>query len=427
MARELPRILSLSTRDLEGGAARAAYRLHQGLREAGVEARLLVRQRDSDDPSVVWRGQSAWVKAYDLLEPWADRWRLLRYPRRRRDPWSVNGLPGLGLRRVAERFGADLVHLHWVGDGYLSPARLTAWKVPLVWTLHDMWPFTGGCHYADGCGRYQSGCGHCPSLRSGRLADLSRWTWRRKARHWAGLDLTLVCPSRWMAECARRSVLFRDRPIEVIPNGLDCQRFRPLDRSFCKRLLGFSAETRLLLFGAMAATSDRKKGFAYLAPALRRFAATPGARGCELLIFGASRPADAVDFGLPDHYLGRLHDDLSLAVIYAAADLLIVPSTQDNLPNTVMEAMACGTPVVAFAIGGIPDLIDHRSNGFLVSAFDTAELAEGLAWVLADAGRWRALSAAARHKVERNYALPAIVARHLALYERILAGRTQPV
>ena len=420
------RVLTLNTNDGAGGAARAAYRLHRGLLAAGCAARLLVQDKQGDDRSVQRLAESRPGRVLAALRPWVDLWPLAAYRDREKVPWSCNVMPGSGrLRRAAADFRPEIVHLHWVGGGFVPVSAVRGLGCPVVWTLHDMWPFTGGCHYDDGCGRYREQCGACPQLRSASPADLSHRLWRRKAAAWTGTDLTLICPSRWMAECAGNSSLFAGRRIEVIPNGLDLNRFKPLDRGYCRQLLGVPADRRLILFGAMAATDDRKKGFAYLEPALRAFAHSHQASGCELAVFGASAPERPPDFGLPTRYLGRLHDEMSLAVLYAAADVMLVPSTQDNLPNTVMEAMACGTPVVAFSVGGIPDMIDHEHNGYLARAFDAEHLAAGIAWVLADAGRWHTLAHRARAKVMACYDLPAITARHLALYEELVAGAAE--
>lgn len=421
MVSEPLKILTLGTEDIEGGAARAAFRLHQGLRDAGSDARMLVRRKLSDMPWVWARGApSRWAKVWGALEPWVDLWPLALYPRRVRGPWSSQWLPALGRSITLPGFMPDIIHSHWVGGGFLPLAALGRYRGPVVWTLHDMWAFTGGCHYDAGCGRYQSGCGECPQLGSRAAFDLSRWTWRRKAQHWRNLNLTLVCPSRWLAACAARSALFRETRIEVIPNGLDIAQFQPLDKTFSKRLFGFPEAKRLILFGAMAATQDPKKGYAHLGPALRQFAQSATARDCELVIFGASRPENPPDFGLPCHYVGRLHDEVALAALYSAADVMLAPSIQDNLPNTVMEALACGTPVVAFDIGGMPDLIAHRGHGFLARPFSTEDFAAGMTWVLEDAGRWRELSTRAREKVVAEYALPKIAQRHLRLYSELL-------
>jgi glycosyltransferase involved in cell wall biosynthesis len=287
---------------------------------------------------------------------------------------------------------------------------------PLVWTLHDMWAFTGGCHYAGSCEGYQARCGACPQLRSGSPGDLSRRIWRRKERAWGGLPMVVVTPSRWLARCAERSSLFRERRVEVIPYGLDLDRFRPVDRSIARSILALPQDKRLILFGAMSSTSDERKGFRHLAAAMKALAAEDPPADTELVVFGASRPAEPPELGFPVHYLGHLHDDISLALVYAAADLFVAPSTEDNLPNTVMEATACGTPTVAFDIGGMPDLVEPDRTGYLARPFDDGELAFGIRTMLGDREALAARGAMARAKAEREFPRELQARRYAALY-----------
>ena len=298
----------------------------------------------------------------------------------------------------------------------LNPRTLARFTAPIVWTLHDMWPFTGGCHYDMDCGRYQSGCGECPQLHSHGKHDLSYWTWRRKSQCWAETRIALVCPSRWLANCAAKSPLLSGQRIEVIPNGLDLSRFQPMDRQFSRKALGIPEQKKIVLFGAMNALSDPKKGFNMLSPALQQLRQRHDASDYELLIFGASKPTHPADFGFVSHYLGSLHDDVSLALLYSASDVTVVPSLHENLSNVVIESLACGTPVVAFDIGGMPDMIDHQANGYLAKAFDPSDLARGIEWVAEDQDRWGSLSRHARAKAERTYDLSEIAKRYLNLY-----------
>jgi glycosyltransferase involved in cell wall biosynthesis len=275
----------------------------------------------------------------------------------------------------------DLVNLHWTNFAFRSIESLAQFRQPIVWTLHDMWAFTGGCHYASECDRYQKSCRSCPQLGSDFDWDLSRWVWQRKAKTWKSLDLTIVTPSRWLADCARSSSLFSDVPIECIPYGIDLQIYQPIDRAIARSLLQLPQERLLILVGAYGGTADRRKGFQLLQPALERLA-NQWKEQADLVVFGSSAPEKPLDLGFRVHYLGALQDDISLALVYAAANLFVAPSTQDNLPNTVIEAMACGIPCVAFKIGGMPDLIEHQWNGYLATPFEIDDLAKGISWIL---------------------------------------------
>jgi glycosyltransferase involved in cell wall biosynthesis len=306
----------------------------------------------------------------------------------------------------------------------LTPAALPQFGRPIVWTLHDMWPFTGGCHYDNECGRYSQSCGRCPVLGSERERDLSRLVWNRKRRAWSELEIRVIAPSRWLADCARRSSLFGRYRIEVVPNGLDLEVFRPIDRKSARELIGLPPDGRIILFGAHAATTDVRKGFSHLQEASFRLADLGEPSAYRLVLLGATH--SPLPLGLESHGLGILQDDVALALAYSAADVFVAPSLQDNLPNTVMEALACGTPCVAFDIGGMPDLIEHEHNGYLARPFDASDLANGIAWTLSDADRWQRLSLRAREKCEQEFEFTKVAARHVALYRDILGGDLAP-
>jgi glycosyltransferase involved in cell wall biosynthesis len=227
-----------------------------------------------------------------------------------------------------------------------------------------MWAFTGGCHYNQECDRYINCCGACPQLHSNKNWDISRWVWQRKAKAWQNLNLTIVTPSQWLAKCAISSSILQNQKIKVIPYGLETQTYKPIERHLARKILNLPNNKQLILFGAMNATSDLRKGFHLLQLALKSLRQAVCAEQFELVVFGASRPANEVDLSFKTHYLGRLSDDISLSLIYSSADVFVAPSIQDNLPNTVMESLACGTPCVAFNIGGMPEMIEHQKNGY---------------------------------------------------------------
>ncbi len=427
------RVAQLSAEDISGGAARAAHRLHLGLRAIGIDSRMIVRRKGGGDPHTYPAFAVPFADGHaargglrqDLRKVvfkacgYLDQLPLRRYPRRQPLTWSVGWVP-TGIPSIVARLQPDVIHLHWIGAGLVPIRALPAFKRPLVWTLHDMWAFTGGCHQAIDCTHYQQSCGDCPQLGSDRERDLSRRAWGQKHKHWRRLDLTVVALSRWLADCARQSALFGDRRIEVIPNGIDTSRYRPHEQALARQVLGLPADRQLILFGAMHSTSDPLKGFSHLQDALRSLAQSAVKDRPHLVVFGASEPADRPDFGFPATYVGSLHDDLSLALLYSAADVFVAPSRQDNFPNTVLEALACGVPCVAFDIGGMPDLIAQQQTGYLARPFDEDDLARGIAWVLEDEPRRRALAEAARRKVEREYELALVARRYEALYREVL-------
>ena len=416
------KILSLSTSDLNGGAPRAAYRLHQGLIKAGVDSQMLVQQKLGDEATVIG-ARSKITRGLAVTRPTLDSLPMLFYRQRDRTPYiySCQWLPSK-IDSQIEALNPDLINLHWVCGGYFPVEAIAKFDRPLVWTLHDMWAFTGGCHYSKQCDRYRQTCGRCPILNSNRDWDYSRWLWHRKAKAWQNLDLTLVTPSKWLAECAKSSSLFRDLTVEVIPNGLDIHQYQPIDRQLARKLLELPQDKQIVLFGAIGATSDPRKGFSFLEAALQHLSHLTSPKEIELVVFGSSKPAKPIDFGFKTHYLGRFSDDISLALVYSAADVFIAPSVQDNLPNTIMEAMACGIPCVAFNVGGISDLVDYRQNGYLATPYEPQDLARGIMWILEDAERWQGLSHNAKAKVDREFTIQIQADRYFQLFQKILAN-----
>lgn len=410
------KILLLSTSDVEGGAARAAYRLHQGLRSIGKDSQVIVRAKKTNDKSVVVE-QSILTK----LGPTLNNFPLRSYSMPEKTMFSPQWFPD-ALSTAVTRINPDIVNLHWVCNGYLRVETLPRLKKPLVWTLQDMWPFTGGCHYNQDCDRYTASCGNCPQLNSGRENDLSHQIWKRKANSWKNLNLTIVTPSSWMAECVQKSSLFKNLRVEVIPFCLDTHRYKPVEKAVARQILSLPIDKKLVLFGALAATSDKRKGFSLLAPALKQLSKTAWKEQIELVVFGSDQPDNPVDLGFKAHYLGHLNDDLSLSLAYSSADVMIVPSLQESFGQTASEALACSTPVVAFDATGLKDIVDHQSNGYKAKPYEIEDLANGIDWVLSDAERHQKLCHNAREKAERVFALELQAKQYLSLFTDILAS-----
>jgi glycosyltransferase involved in cell wall biosynthesis len=404
-------VLHLSTSDIDNGGARAAYRLHRGLRSLGCDSQMLVRAKFGADTTVM-----AEKALLTKLAPPASDLPLRLYPKRPGGMFSSQWLPDVLAKRVNQN-KPDIINLHWVGTGFLQVETLAKFRQPLVWTLHDMWTFTGGCHYNQSCENYKQSCGACPQLSSDRSWDLSRWVWQRKAQSWKNLNLTLVATSSWMADCARSSSLFQDSRIEVIPLGLDTEKYKPHNRHFAREVLNLPHDKQLVLFGAIGGTSDRRKGFHLLLPALQELSQSGWADQIELVIFGSSQPEKAIDLGFKTHYVGRLNDDLSLALTYSAADVMIVPSVQEAFGQTASEAIACGTPVVAFKATGLKDVIDHHQTGYLAIPFDVQDMSKGIAWVLENHQK---LQSQCREKALREWPLEIQASRYLFLYKKLL-------
>lgn len=412
------KIVHVNAYDIEGGAARAAYRIHRSLVQFGEPLGLLSKMRvvyqQTDDESIIG-GAITQGRFWGTIHPAISRRTKRRFttanPSWHSFAWPDTGL-GHELKQRCMHGAADLVHLHWLGDITLSIEEIGRLPMPLVWSLHDQWAFCGGEHYtnppqagetASSDERYRSGYTQAtrPSHESG--PDLNRRTWLRKRRAWRH-PINIVAPSNWMASCARSSLLMGGWPITVIPYPIDLERWAPLDKHQARSILQLPLDRPLILFGAVGGTSDPRKGADLLLDALQRLRLQvegTALEQLELVVFGQGRPAKPPNLGFPIHFSGRLHDDLSLRLLYAAADVYVIPSRQDNLPNTGLEAHACGTPVVAFRTGGLVDIVDDRVSGALAEPFDADSLAQALRWILESDERRQRLGVAARYRAEQ--------------------------
>ena len=421
------KILHVSYSDSDGGAARAAYRIHRALVEFGMDSRMRVLHSNTGDARVT-AGARRPITAR-LIQKFHLRW--LAYARR---GWHTDnpilhtfGQVGAGLVDELNASDADVLNLYWISN-MLSVRDIGRLKKPLIWRLSDMWAFCGGEHYTsdDKGARFRQGysTNNRPTFERG--PDLNRQTWEAKRRVWAHQHFTIVCPSRWLADCARQSALFSDAAVHVILNTLEMEHlWRPIPREAARVALGLPPRKKLIMMGAAGGVSDPRKGGDLLRDALAQVALRqPGE--AELMIYGQSNSSSADTWPYPVHWLGVVRDDRVLALAYSAADVMVVPSRQDNSPNTAVEAQACGTPVVAFDIGGLPDIVTHRETGWLARAFDTADLAEGVLWLLADDARHAAIAAAARAQAVERFAESVVAAQYATLYRDVLERSLQP-
>ena len=411
------KILHINTSDINGGAARAAYRLHRALLARDVDSQMLVQAKGSDDKTVIGP-VSKFGKGMGLLRPTLNRLPNMLYPRRTGTPFNATWMPFSGVMQKIQKINPDLVHLHWIAGGFVRIEHLAKIAKPIVWSQHDMWALTGGCNVDCGCGKYLEGCGACPVLGSNRRKDLSYWNFRRKQKYLAKIShLTINGLSRWIAECAKNSTLFNDRKVVNLPNPINIESYKPMLKSQAKQIFGFAPHKRQVLFGAFNATGNDNKGFGELIQSLKYVQA----ENIELTVFGSSEPENAPRLPFKTRYLGKIQDDISLRILYSAADVMVVPSKQENLCNTIMEALACGTPVVGFAIGGNGDMIQHKVNGYLAEPFDPKELALGIEYCL-DQTIALELQENAREKIVRNFDSQLLAQRYIDLYKTELSS-----
>ena len=408
------RPLLVSCSDISGGAARATWRLHRALVAQGIASHLYVAAKQSDD----WRTQGPAGKAGRLLarmRPYAGS-ATMRLQRTENPTLHSPALLPSQMRARLSAGAADVVNLHWVCGEMVSVEDIGRITKPVVWTLHDMWAFCGAEHYAqDGDGvRWRQGYEKDNRGPGHGGLDIDRWVWRRKRKAWKR-PFHIVTPSRWLADCARGSALMHDWPVTVMPNALDTNTFKPLPKNLAREILGLPQEPRLVLFGAIGGGRDPRKGWDLLQPALTQVAGrVPNVHG---VIFGQGEPQHPLQLGLPLHWMGHLHDDTTIALLYSAADVMVVPSRQEAFGQTASEAQACGCPVVAFNVTGLPDVVEHGTTGYLAESYSSEDLAKGIAWVLEDTERHAQLGAQARARAVRLWSPEVVVPQYLEVYQ----------
>lgn len=379
---------------------------------------MLVRDKQTDNPRVITTASRCHEKISFLAE--------------RAEIFLHNGCTKKGLFSVdTARFGmditqrqefkeADIIHLHWINQGMLSlkdMAKIFRSGKKIVWTMHDMWPFTGVCHQSGACTGWQEGCGNCPLLQRPGNRDISARTFARKAKVYAGAPLTLVGCSRWLAGLARQSSLLGTKKIVDIPNAIDTVFFCPGDKEKARISLGIPQDRKVLLFTAYKVT-DPNKGIDYLRKALAILKNRNPRLAEQIVLVAVGREAEALTGTIPVDLMpcGYVSSPETMRDYYRAADVLMMPTLMDNLPNTIVEAMACGTPCVAHEIGGIPQMIDSGKDGFLVRFKDTEDLALRMEETLSSP-RYAEMSAAARRKAAETYAEDRVAEQYIRLYE----------
>lgn len=418
------KVTHINSSNIYGGSGRAAYRIHTALKEAGVDSKLLVPNKFGDDRNVKTVTDTWAQKILKKARPRYEKAILNLYKRREKKPFSIASR-GINITKEKAVKDSDIINLHWINKSFLSLKsikQIGKLNKPIVWTLHDMWAFTGGCHYSNGCIGYENLCGQCPILGSKKSNDLSHKILSQKAKVFKDLNITIVTPSNWLADCAKKSTLFKNNRIEVIPYPIDTRIFKPVDKGTARKILNLPERKLLIFFGISPAVSKERKGINYLIESLlfieRKYPKLK--EKTALLIMGINSSKKIKKLPFKAHFLEVLYDDITISLCYNAADIFILPSTEDNLPNTVIESLSCGTPALGFKVGGVPDIINHKKNGYLAEQQITEDLAKGLKWVLEDKNRLARLGKNAREKVLKNYTYEIIGKKYLKLFESLL-------
>ena len=416
------RVLIVNTSERTGGAAVAANRLMEAMNNNGVKAKMLVRDKLSDHLTVAALPQS-WRLQWHFLWERIVVWLHLNLNRRHLFEIDIANT-GYDITRLPEFREADVIHLHWVNQGMLSLKgirRILESGKPVVWTMHDIWPATAVCHLTLECRQFETACHHCRLLPHGGSGhDLSARVWQRKQRMLDGCRITFVTCSEWLGSEARKSALLQGQTIETIPNPIDTHLYRPGRQQHARQLLGIPEQGRVILFVSQRATNPNK-GMQYLTEACRLLMTEhpDWKETVSVAILGGHAEEIADQLPFPTYTLGYVNDEHRIVSVYQAADVFVLPSLSENLPNTIMEAMACGVPCVGFHVGGIPEEIDHRENGYVAEYRDAADLARGLYYVLEEADYAR-LQLNCQQKVAHCYSQQSVARRYMDIYSRLL-------
>ena len=418
------RVLIINTSERMGGAAIAAGRLMDALRNNGIQAKMLVRDKQTDRVTVIGLKKSLW-KIWQFIWERIVIWKANHFKKHNLFEVDIANT-GTNVISLPELSQADVIHLHWINQGMLSLKdirRIIESGKPIVWTMHDMWPFTGICHYAGDCDKYTTHCENCPILYKGNKKDLSFHTFQQKKRMLEGSHIHFVSCSQWLGNMAKRSKLIGNHSIVSIPNAINTNLFKPRDKQAVRHKLGLPMDKQLLLFGSMK-TTDKRKGIDYLVNACELLAKSHPdfCKQLGVVILGKESNLYESLFPFPIYSMNYVNSEKELADIYNAVDLYVTPSLQDNLPNTIMEAMACGIPCVGFNVGGIPEMIDHLHNGYVADYKSAEDFANGIHWALSE-GEYESLSQEAHRKVLTSYSESAVAKRYIEVYNKIMGNK----
>lgn len=408
------KVTLVNTYESRGGAAIATRRIFECLRRNDVDTKLLVSYKSSGDPDVI-TPFSKWQMPFQVVKKYVDL--LPSFIRiRKKIPFYRANISG-DLGRYVTGIETDLLILNWITGGFFRLESLTGITKPMIWYLHGLWPFTGGCHYTVDCERFMESCGFCPLLKSGKENDLSRKIFLRKRQVYEQLpSLKLIVASHWMKEMAEKSTLLGNREIFRIPIPLDAKVFGNIEKMDARAALKLNPGKIYFSFGAVDASLNKMKGFHLLIEALNMIQDMD----FELLVFGATSPPAGSTPDFPVTYFGNVKDTGTLVNIYSSSDIFIQPSMFESFGMTAQEAMACNTPVVGFGIGGVQDIVDHEINGYLAPPFEVNGLAEGIRWILKNPETHYNLSLKAREKVLREYDYPVIAEKLKELFQNVM-------
>ena len=417
------KVLHLTNNDVLGGAARYVMRLHESLIDNGVDSKILVLQKESDSGHVMQISRNRYLKK---MSHFFDRIPTLLYKNKNKFSSGIYGKVSQGQIKNIE---FDVLHIHWITDGAISIKslkNLSSIGKPMIWSILDMWPFTGGCHYDNNCDKYSNTCGACPELSSKSNYDLSSFLLSQKMKYYSKMDFTIIAISNWLRKCILNSASMKNKDVHVIHPCVNTNLFRPVNKIHSRDLFLLPRDKKLILFGAVHSTSDPRKGYKYLLKAIKILERNASQLNkFELVVFGATTSKLLNQIKSKVHYIGRLksgfgiHDDASLAALYSAADVTIVPSIQEAFGQLAIESMACGTPVIGFTETGLDDIINHKIDGYLAKINSPEDISNGIKWIF-DHDDYSKLSISASDKIKKMFSYKKSSEQCINLYENLM-------
>lgn len=413
------KVLHVNFYDISGGAAIAANRLHNELRNKGIDSRCFVRKKITTD-NYIYSPQGTITDIRNKLNIQIEQMVKRVIANKKIESLSIGFLPDTNLKYIKKN-NPDLVHLHWINGGFLNIATIAKINKLLIWTFHDMWPACGTEHYLENSYRYKEGFQQDIVQHKYSIFDINRFIYKKKIKHWKNIkNLVIVCPSKWLSNKIKESFVFKDKRIETIYNGIDLDFFKPLNKSSIRKSLKLSVNKKIILFGIANNVNNVRKGSDFLLEIFKILSTIYNPQNIEILIFGGYNKKINIS-GYDVIYLGNLANPEELVKYYALSDIFLLPSREDNLPNTAIESIACGTPVIGFDVGGVSEIISHGYNGYLIEPFNTNAFALSIKKILEmDNKEYLNLSKNSRSTAKDKFDIKIMANKYVQLYHEII-------
>jgi glycosyltransferase involved in cell wall biosynthesis len=411
------KVLHIVSGDLSGGAAKGAYNLHQGLKELGVDSVIFTNSKTTfNDPSVISTSENKLNIIKGAIRNRIERLILKYYPQKK-DYLFSTGLFGFNLDKYSIFKDADIINLHWINESFINIKQLKKINKPIVWTLRDMWPMTGGCHYSLDCRKYETNCGECPQLNSTQQKDLSRFIINRKKKY-LPKNMRVIGISEWLSQCAAQSSIFNNFEIQTVANCINTDQFRPIDKNIAREVLSIKSRKKIVLIGSIN-LKDYYKGLSKFIEALNYL----DKEKILLCTFGNIEKKLLENTGFEFMNFGFLNDIVSMSVVYSSADVFVAPSIMDAFGKTIVESMACGTPVVCFDATGPKSIVTHKHDGYRARPYHSEDLSRGINWIL-NSEKYKNNCRQAREKAISKFNHRIVASQYNTIYKDLISTYT---